>query len=404
MSKIKNNQHIIIPLVVFLIIFLVGLVIFDDYGISVDEMAERKTSLITFKYILTNAFGVEEFHEVLEVEPDLKAFKDQFYGVALQLPTIFIEYLSGFTMDIRTVTKMRHLWVFTNFYLSLIAFFFLLKKRFENWKIGLIGVIILVFSPRIFADSFYNIKDLLFLPWFIFAVFSFYRFINNPNILNALFFSIVSALLINTRIVGAIVPGFAGIYLIVKWIRHDISFKRMISISALIILSIGCLWTLFLPTSWDNPLETFKLTLSIFSKYSLKITELYFGKLVPSQNVPWHYVPVWISITTPIFYQLLFVIGNFCLFRNLKKSDFENQFFDISMVSFFFLPIITAIVLNSTIYNGWRHFYFIYFPFVYIACFTVYSILSSEKLKFKKVFSITAILSLIFTNELLKTV
>jgi len=66
----------------------------------------------------------------------------------------------------------------------------------------LIGSIILVLSPRIFANSFYNNKDLVFLSFFIISSFYAIKFINNQNLKNSFYFSIFAALSIDVRILG----------------------------------------------------------------------------------------------------------------------------------------------------------------------------------------------------------
>ena len=88
------------------------------------------------------------------------------------------------------------------FFISIIFFYKILKLRFENWFVPLIGSIILVLSPRIFANSFYNNKDLVFLSFFIISSFYAIKFINNQNFKNSVYFSIFAALAIDVRILG----------------------------------------------------------------------------------------------------------------------------------------------------------------------------------------------------------
>lgn len=131
-----------------------GLAVYDDYGISVDEIRNRDTGLVSFAYIL---YG----------DRALFKFPDRDYGVAFHLLLVIIEKALGLK-DFRDIFLMRHLITFLTFFSSVIIFYFLCKKIFSNWKYGLTGCLFLVLSPRIFAESFYNSKDLVFFIGFYF--------------------------------------------------------------------------------------------------------------------------------------------------------------------------------------------------------------------------------------------
>ena len=64
----------------------------------------------------------------------------------------------------------------------------------------------LFLSPRIFANSFYNPNDLIFMCFCIFAIFFSLKFFKKPNFLNAFLFSLFVANAINMRIMAVIIP------------------------------------------------------------------------------------------------------------------------------------------------------------------------------------------------------
>ena len=106
----------------------------------------------------------------------------------------------------------------------------------------------------------------------------------------------------------------------------------------------------------------------------------YFGSYVSSENVPWHYSIVWIFITTPILYLLLFLIGFYLIssriIKRLLKIEKNDSLIDLwrgnkELQDFIYLlillvPIFSVIILNSTLYDGWRHLYFVYPSFLMI--------------------------------------
>lgn len=366
----KTKQTMIgvgLAVIFFLLIIILGLSIYSDYGISVDEYIERDTGLITLKYFLTTVLGKTDLPEQLKNMPDLLTYEDKDYGMVLQMPLVLIEYFSNFSLDMRTVLKIRHLWVYFNFILALIFFYMLIYKRYSNWIIAQISVIFLFFSPRIFADSFYNIKDSLFLSWFIIGIFFYFLFLSNPSIKNSILVSIVGALVTNIRIIGGILPLFACLYCFYLLSQKRMAGKECLS-RLIVIGSISLfLYALFLPASWANPFLFLKEALNHFSNYDHFEYALYLGNFEPSDNLPWHYLFVWIGVTTPVLYVALFLLGLVIILFLKKKTEPSIFFFDTSMIALFFIPILAAIILNSTIYNGWRHFYFLYAPFLIVA-------------------------------------
>jgi len=392
-----RKQSALVSIFLFLIIFIVGISIFDDYGIHVDELAERNTGLITLKYVLNDVLKVPSLPEELLLTQDLLSYKDKDYGVVLQMPTVLFEYFMNFRFDEKTIFKIRHFWLFINFYVATIFFYMFIKKRFQNPFFSIIAVIFLVLSPRIFADAFYNNKDLLFLSWFIISLYFFVQFIYSSTILNGFFLSITIALSSNIRVVGLMILFFSCLFLLIKLIRKKIKFSRFILLACLLIGVTVSLWILFLPASWENPAKYLLNVFKSFSNFDHIEPEVYFGKLVPSDALPWHYILVWIGITTPILYLFLFLIGLvFIVFVGEKKFS-EDFFLDICMLSMFLIPIISAILFHSTLYNGWRHLYFIYVPFLYIAIYGFKNLLHSKFHLIKLIIGTVTFLSLTIT-------
>jgi hypothetical protein len=95
------------------------------------------------------------------------------------------------------------------------------------------------------------------------------------------------------------------------------------------------------------------------------------GESVRASSLPWFYLPVWIGITTPIIYLGLFIVGVLVIVKALLKNKYRlwsnsNELQDLIFISLFFGPIFAVIILNSIIYNGWRHLFFVYPAFILI--------------------------------------
>jgi hypothetical protein len=126
------------------------------------------------------------------------------------------------------------------------------------------------------------------------------------------------------------------------------------------------------PWLWSDPIGNFVQAFANMSKFRTQPDVLYMGRFVPSTELPWHYVLVWISITTPLLYLGLFVGGAFNTVRQIAsrkaalwKSDEELQ--DAIFLALFVAPIAAVVLLHSVIIDGWRHMYFIYPAFLLVA-------------------------------------
>ena len=143
----------------FIVFFVYGCLVMKDYGISVDEIPERNSSLVVYKYLVPAVADIKtDTVDFPNVAP-LHEWKDRYYGVAMQLPMVAVEHLFGFRLPMRQVLLIRHIYIYLLFFIASI-FFYKMTKRFTG-RIGLAlaGTLIFILCPRILADSFHNIKD-----------------------------------------------------------------------------------------------------------------------------------------------------------------------------------------------------------------------------------------------------
>jgi hypothetical protein len=120
-----------------------------------------------------------------------------------------------------------------------------------------------------------------------------------------------------------------------------------------------------------------------------EVINLYLGSYLNSRDLPWHYIPVWIVITTPILYTLSFIVGLFIslkyIFKNLLSYFKSRKRYDLIILIWFFLPVSAVIVLKSSVYDAWRLMFFIYPAFLIISLKGLISLFDSiKKIKFKR--------------------
>ena len=287
--KYIDNKKIV--LFIFSLIFIFGSLSVKDYGVSSDEYATRIHGFVNLNYIgqkispqITNKFkkdkNIANLHD--------KDYIVKTYGALFDATAGFIEVIIN-VKDKYNQFLLRHYLNFLIFFLSLICFYKLCNKRFNSWKLSLFGVILLTLSPRIFANSFYNNKDLVFLSFLLFSVYFGIKFFRKNNLNNAIFFALSNVLAISgVRVYGLISPGIIYPLLIFytliskDYVKNKIIFI-LISIFLTIFLNI-----VFWPYLWENPINNFIDVFKFLGNFGShwKIPSLFLGELIYAKDMP----------------------------------------------------------------------------------------------------------------------
>ena len=214
-------------------------------------------------------------------------------------------------------------------------------------------------------------------------------FIERQTIGWALIHAVCCAIALDIRIMGLLLP-LSTLYLYAMQ-------KNRKTIPLLFFISYTLVFTIaFWPVLWLNPFYHFIEALRQMSHFDLNANILYLGKLVSIKNLPWHYLPVWISITTPICYIVLFLIGLFFALKNSYANFLSNLPMQFSLFMFA-TPILAVIILNSTVYNAWRHVYFVYPYLLLIAVYGFTQLTKAVKKRlFVKIISLSTLTSILF--------
>ena len=156
------------------------------------------------------------------------------YGVFFDLIAAFIE--NQFNLkNFQDIYYARHLLNFFFFFLSSICFFYLIKYRFKNNYLPLVGVLFYVTSPRIFAESFYNCKDIIFMCLIVFSIFFGLKVLKDYKIKNIILFSFFAALSTSVRSMGIFLIFLLIIFFIFESLEIKNFLKKKIS---LVLLSL----------------------------------------------------------------------------------------------------------------------------------------------------------------------
>jgi hypothetical protein len=364
MRKIVNflgKNYKIIVILFFLIFLLIGLFIYKDYGISVDEAVVR-------------AKGYETIYYVSKGEPELLTSQDRFYGPFYDVSLVLIERAFHLSENLQEVYFTRHLVNFLLFYLSVIAFYFLCKKSFKSWKVGLLGSTFLILSPRIFADSFYNPKDIPFMSLFIISILTLVLFLEKKTVLRAIIHALATAACIDIRILGILVPCLTVIFYITDLLIQKetaIKDKRAIGNFFIHIFLLAAFVILFWPYLWSDPLGHLIESFKYMSKFPWNDDVLLMGYYIhPATNTPWYYTLVLILVTTPILYTAFFIAGIYSSIKNFTKNPlgyYSERKGTLISILWFSMPLLVVIILKAVLYSSWRQMFFIYPAFILIS-------------------------------------
>jgi len=345
----------------FAILLITGLFVYDDYGLSFDEETSR----------LLNGYINYDFITTQQREPLLFS-NEKYHGPAFEILLVFIEKIFNIT-DTRSIYFMRHLCTFLLFFIAVILIFAAAKKYFGNTNAALLACIFLVLSPRIFAESFYNSKDLAFLSVFAMSIFTLLRFQKKQSIGNAALHAFMCGFLVDIRIIGIIIPVLTIGMFVLDLIHNIFSGQKLVirplAYGIFFVLFCGFV-VLFWPVLWIKPLSYFIAAFAEMGHYPWGGNVLYIGEKINSVALPWHYIPVWLGITTPVFYSVLFLTGIVFISGKFSKNIlgfYRERKEDLLILACFFIPLLSVILFHSVVYDGWRHLYFIYPAFILIA-------------------------------------
>ena len=365
----KINKSSILYFSIFFIFLLIGLNSYKDYGISIDENWHQTSGEHYYSFFKGLFLNNPEFLTLNELKQLFKvhSFKD---------PAIFDFSMVALTeilniKDTKDIYLFRHLSIFFIFLIGLFYFYLILKKRFNNDLFIVIGLLFLFLSPRIFANSFYNNKDLIFLS--VTCVFLYYSivFLEKPSPGKAIIFGIFTALAFDIRIM-------AIIYIFAFYLMFFFNFldEKNLFINKFKNLLLGIISTIFFlylfwPYLWIDPIKNLIDYFSVIKSATPAIQNLYLGDYIFTKSTPWHYDIIWILFTSPLTIVILFIIGYLLQsihiyknFMNVEKKDHKfwynkKELIDLYLFLAFTLTFFMRLKFGVN-YDGWRQIYFLY--------------------------------------------
>ena len=350
-----------------------GLAIHDDYGVSWDEENNALYGNITLDYA-QHFFGALDDAEYQRRwsrelapgglwDPEDGQFAKT-HGPFFEVLLILLERALDLG-QIQDKLLLRHLGINLIFCLCVGVFVLFVRHLLGSWRLGLIGGVLMVLSPRIFSHAFHNSMDIPFMTAYAASTYTMLRYLEERTFPRAALHALACAVLIASRVAGIIIPvitaGFFVVELLASWSRDG--WKNRANFSFLLYavatpLLVICLW----PVLWTDPVGTFFSSFEVSANDPWLGSEKYMGQMVEGTKVPWHFTPVWMLITTPPLYALLVLPGLWSMASAWGGvwSFYRKNRGLLICLSVFLAPLVAVAVLCSTLFNGWRHLYFVY--------------------------------------------
>ena len=368
--------------VILALCFLLGLFNIKNVGVYNDEHSEQEILMM----------NVREYAELIHFTPLVNYFDqreiipistsiERDHGISSYY--LFSPFMMLGAKSPKLLSISWHLYTYLIFFSGVIILYFICKELFKNERFALLASSMYFLTPRIFADGLYNNKDIVLLTLFLHTLYFGIKFIKNKNIKNAIIFGIFGALATNTRIVGIFIFGLCGLFYLIDFIKDSIKNKKInnkhLLYGFVAIISMIVFYTIITPSIWGAG----KLDLIGHLNWSLREstkfsrwngTVLFEGILYNYENgdiLPLRYLPKLILITTPIYILITFVIGLIGFIYNaITKKEKNTKYFILVLLSAL-IPFVISILTHTKLYNGWRHFYFLYGVMI---VFSVYGI------------------------------
>ena len=353
-------RHWIAVLAALGLLGALGGAVVDDYGVSLDEIHQRELGHATLEIAVGNDAALREM--AWPAFPNLPH-----YGAAFQMPLALIERALGQT-DSRGIYLTRHLLTHLAFLIGAGAAALLARRLFGGLWPALFALAAFALHPRLYAHSFFNSKDAPFAALFMVCLCLAERAFRRGTTAAFALLGAGVGVLVNLRIMGVLLFGAVlGLKALdVALAPSRAARHRALAAGAAFAGAAGAALYAVSPHLWPDPSRLLDL-FALFSQYPNRIPSLFAGAIVRWPDIPAHYVPTWIAVTTPPALLALCLAGAAAVVgRGLAAPAGAVRAapprFGLLLVACPVLAIAAVVAVNANIYHDWRHLYFLWGP------------------------------------------
>jgi hypothetical protein len=363
-----------LALALFALVALLVVLTYRAYGVTWDEDCQNwYGNLVLAHYLWLVGAGPAPNWQLLFQYADMYN-----YGALFDLVAAIVNKVSPLGMF-----ETRHL---LNGFVGVLGLVgcWTLGRRLSGPRAGFAAALLLVLIPNYYGQMFNNPKDIPFAAGCIWATYYLVRivpFLPLPPRRLIVKLGIAIGLAMGVRVGGLLLLCYLGLLLTLFGLWQTIAERRL---SVLVTCGWTVLWRVFLPVAliayalmlvfwpWaqSDPFHHPLQALAVFSKEIFTAKVLFDGQLVPANDLPWDYLPVFISLALPeLTLALLLAAPVVAVIGAARRGGWRRErVLPLFMLGFTIVfPIVYAIAVKAVLFNGMRHFIFVLPPIAVIA-------------------------------------
>ena len=297
------------------------------------------------------------------------------HGQSAYYPLLWLVAATNLTPMTRMVIWHGYTWLL---WMGGAAALWLICRRLGLSRLLSCGAtLLLALTPRMFAEGHYNNKDIVLLALVLVTLWLGLRLMQRPTVCRALLFSLAGAAATNTKIIGLPVWGLCALFVLARQLVGRQMNRRAWLAAVVALVSFGAFYALLTPAMWAKPLDYLRYVVASamdftrWQNYVLFRGTVFHLKQTP---LPRYYLPYMILVTTPLWIVALLALGQICALKRICAKHAHPWRDDTAMALLlctllWLVPLAYAVLGRPTVYNGWRHFYFLYAPMLVLAAY-----------------------------------
>jgi Dolichyl-phosphate-mannose-protein mannosyltransferase len=370
-------------------LFLIfGLYTVDDFGITWDEPVHFASGDLYLNRIVDSVwpltFSDSDFQGSM-----------QYYGPVFDIWGAFNHRLLSGKLGLLAEDNARHLHLLLAGVLT-VFFTYLLVQRALSTRIAVFSVLFLIAFPRFLGHSFNNPKD---IPLACISVISIYLYclrLTTGRKRFSLLLIVAGGIGFATRIQYVIIPvmliSYTIIYVCIKYLNIKHIIHELISLwdlFAAILMSLP-MGIVFWPYLWSDTAVKLKRMAEfyLYHQSQARLLIRYWGDdYTPGLDMPWHYAPVMLAITTPLTTLGFFLVGSLRVILSWirhRVEEKETVLFYLLLFFWIVIGIVPFILPGQRVYGGIRHFLFIIPAFCIVAAIGMDFAIRCMEIKIKR--------------------
>jgi hypothetical protein len=346
---------------VLVVLTILVLVTFRDYGISHDEEVQHTYGKLLWDFYLSG-FKDNSANE----------YKDLFrYGGMFDMLAVGLIKILPFP-DYDTRHLLSGLWGVVGIWgTGMVA------ELIAGRRAGFLAIVMLGLTSSYYGSMFNDTKDIPFAAGMIWTVYYSGRLMAElPEIRlrTSLAYGVAFGCAFGIRVGVLMMLAYLAAGIIIwaweeRGPRTDADIYRHLGLMVLKLVPGGLLayaiMAFFWPWGAMEPLNPLR-ALHFFSHHPISIDSRVFGQLINSSHTPWYYIPAYLLVKLPESTLVLLVPGLYVLFDRLWTPGLlRRQAAMVLMAAL--VPIAMFVVFRPTVFNGLRHFFFVVPPLTAIA-------------------------------------